>query len=136
MCYSEDRKKVTNMALLKFHDGFHGSYEVGGQTIEIGPDGVKPYDMTYGAVASCMYATFLDHTNEKGVQVGDVEIYIDGRKRTEIPTTLEYVNILMRVSSEEPEEVLKECMDLAMRDCSMVQTVYKVSEIEYKLEKM
>ena len=124
------------MALLKFHDGFNGTYEVGGQTLKIGKDGIKPYDMTYGAVASCMYATFLDHTNAKGLKVGDVEIYIDGRKRKEIPTTLEYVNILMRVGGPESEEALKECMDLAMRDCSMVQTVYKVSEIEYTFEMM
>ena len=61
---------------------------------------------------------------------------LDGRKRKEIPTTLEYVNILMRVGGPESAEALKECMDLAMRDCSMVQTVYKVAEIEYTFEKM
>lgn len=125
------------MAFLKFHDGFNGTYEVGGQTINISRDGVKPYDMTYGAVASCMYATFLDHTNERGLKVGDVEIFIDGRKRKEIPTTLEYVEILMRVQGDPADEAaLKECMDFAIRDCSMVQTVMKVSDLEYKFELM
>ena len=124
------------MALIKFHDGFNGTYEVGGQTIRIAMDGVHPYDMTFGAMASCMYATFLDHTNARNIKVDEVEIYIDGQKRKEIPTTLDHVDILMRVRSSADEAVLKECMDGAMRDCSMIQTVYKVAEIDYSMEMM
>ena len=124
------------MALLKFKNGFNGTYEIGDQTLRIGMDGIKPYDMTFGAMAACMYATFLDQTNARGVKVGEVEVYIDGKKRKEIPTTLEHVDIFMRVQSEAPEEVIKKCMDGAMRDCSMIQTVMKVAVIDYSLEMM
>ena len=47
------------MAELYYHDGFHGSYQIGNQTLSIGKDAIMPYDMTYGAIASCLYATYL-----------------------------------------------------------------------------
>lgn len=121
-------------SVINFHDGFQGEFVVGGQTIKIGRDAVRPYDMTFGALASCMYATFLDWARKKDVTVGDVEVVVTGEKRTEVPTTLAWVNVAMTAESGDSYEAVKECMDLAMRDCSMIQTVAKVAEMTHSLE--
>ena len=120
-------------AVLNFHDGFNGTYEVGGQTINVSRDGVHPYDMTFGTVASCMYATFLDWCREKNVTVGDVQVVVTGEKRAEIPQFLTWVNIDMTAESPDGYDAVKECMDGAIHDCSMVQTVAKVAKITYSL---
>ena len=126
---------MREMAELKYRDGFHGTYEVGGQTLKIGMDAIRPYDMTYGAVASCMWATYLDVTKKKEVSVQGADVSISGFKRKAIPATLERVVIHVTVYSKEPLEKLQECMDLAIKYCSMVQTVAKVAAIEYDIQK-
>ena len=47
------------MAVIQFENGFHGTYHIGEQTLKIGHELIQPYDMTYGAIASCFYATYL-----------------------------------------------------------------------------
>ena len=122
------------MAELYYHDGFHGSYQIGNQTLSIGKDAIMPYDMTYGAIASCLYAAYLGIAKAKDVYVRNAHVSIDGRKRTTVPTTLEYLSIHMVVDTDAEEEAVKACMDQAILNCSMVQTFARVAEIDYSVE--
>ena len=62
-------------------------------TVKIFKDGAKPYDMLLGALGSCFYATFMSIVEKKKLTFDEVDLDISGRKRTEVPTTLEDVNI-------------------------------------------
>ena len=48
------------MAYIEYRNGFNGTYKVGGQTLLIGKEKLMPYDMTYGAIASCLYSISLN----------------------------------------------------------------------------
>lgn len=124
------------MALVKFTDGFNGTYEIGGQTLHIdGEDGIHPYDMTFGAVASCMYATLLDVCENRNIVIRSSDVTVTGEKRTTVPMTLEHVCIRVVTDSDSDLETLQKAMDRTIQACSMVQTVAKVAEIEYHIEK-
>ena len=46
---------------IRFENGFNGELLLDEGSVKIGrtPGGAAPYDMLYGALASCLYATFL-----------------------------------------------------------------------------
>ena len=121
------------MAVIQFENGFHGTYQVGEQTLKIGHELIQPYDMTYGAVASCFYATFLLVAKERGVSISGAEIRVSGRKRTQVPTTLEYLNLRMIPVSTAGREELEACMQEALQKCSMMATIRQVAEIDAAL---
>ena len=57
-------------------------------------------------------------------------IRIDGRKRREVPTTLEYVKLRMVPVSTASMEQLEDCMREALQKCSMMATIRQVAEID------
>lgn len=127
------------MAFIKYENGFHGTYEVNGFTIKIGNEegSVAPYDMTYGAIASCLYATYLNLLTEKHLTIRGADVDISGVKREMIPTTLEDITIKITVYSDEELDVLQYTFNQALATCSMVQTFKHVADIhtEFVLEK-
>ena len=49
------------MAKLVFNGDFNGTYQVRNQKLVLDKeDGLRPYDLTYGAIAGCLYSTFLN----------------------------------------------------------------------------
>jgi len=124
------------MAIVKFEEGFKGTYEVGGQTLEIGMGKILPYDMTYGAIASCFWATCLDKARELGVEVKHAEISVTGHKRQELPTFVDQFRIRVKIDSDASDEQLDECVQYGIDYCSMVQTFCKVAKLEYKWTRM
>ncbi|MCF0114511.1 MAG: OsmC family protein [Erysipelotrichaceae bacterium] len=127
------------MAFIKYENGFHGTYDVNGFTIKIGREegSVAPYDMTYGAIASCLYATYLDLIEEKHLVIKGADIDISGIKREMIPTTLEELTIKITVYSDEELDILQHTFNQALATCSMVQTFKLVATIhtEFILER-
>ena len=121
------------MAAIHFENGFHGVYCVRDQVLEIGSEWIQPYDMTFGAVASCFYATFLGVLKEHGVTVRSAEVTVDGRKRTEVPTTLEYLKLTLQPETDASKEELEACMQEALGKCSMVATIKAVAQVEAEL---
>lgn len=119
------------MAILKYKDGFNGTYVVGDQTLRIGSDAIKPYDMTYGALASCLYATFLGVSKERGLIIISGDLYVDGTKRSTVPTTLEHVIIEAKIETESEMSEVEKAFDEATKRCSMFQTIAKVAEMEW-----
>ncbi len=120
------------MAEIDYHKGFHGTYQIGDQTLIIGKKDIMPYDMTYGAIASCLFATFLGIAKKKDIYVRDAHVSIDGKKRKKTPTTLEYISIRVTVDTDADEEAVKECMGQALLECSMVQTFALIADIDCK----
>lgn len=116
------------MVLVRFHDGFQGSVTVNDQTIRYGKGHVMPYDLTYSAIAGCLYSTFLRECEKEGLSVDHAELNVNGEKRTTVPTTVRKLDIHLLVSSKDPEDRLRDAFHEAMKHCSMVQTFLKVAE--------
>lgn len=123
------------MAIVKFKNGFQGEYQVNDEMIHIGKGKVAPYDMTFGAIASCLYATMLDYLLAHDMKVESADIIVNGTKREEVPTWLTHISILVRVVSSEPMERLEAALQNAYERCSMVQTFAKVAQIDCQIEK-
>lgn len=123
------------MAKIHFEDGFHGTYEAGNQTLTISKEGLLPYDMTYGALAGCLYSNFLKHLSTFGLSVNSTDVLIEGEKRKTVPATLEHVRIVFETDSDADLADLQGCLAEATKTCSMFQMISKVAEMEFTVVK-
>ncbi len=102
-------------------------------TVKIFKDGAKPYDMLLGALGSCFYATFMSIVEKKKLTFDEVDLDISGRKRTEVPTTLEDVNIKMVIKNPSNEQQLLKSAELGAKYCSIYETISKVAKINLEV---
>lgn len=117
---------------LKFDKDFVGEMTSPTGTIKLGSqeNGMKPYHLLFGAVASCFYATFLSVANKMRLSFSNVEIEVNGNKRDETPATLDYVKIEMVVYNGIDEEKLRKAAELGAKYCSIHETISKVAQID------
>lgn len=92
-----------------------------------------PYDMLFGALASCLYYTFSDVIEKKRLIVDEVEIRVTGEKREEVPTTLAWVKIQVDIKSDADVNQLEKSVDLACKYCSIHETIKQVAEITHEV---
>ncbi len=121
---------------VTFDQSFNGEVQTPEATIKVGKgqDKVLPYDMLYGALASCLYSTFLDIAVKKRITYEKVLIEVEGEKRTEIPTTLKWVKVKFKVYHADKSKGLDKALQLATEYCSVYQTISHVAEMSYELE--
>ena len=121
---------------LDFNDGFKGELKAKRGSAKIGSEEgtLEPYDMVFGALGSCLYATFLEIAVKKRISYDSVHIKISGEKREEIPTYLKTTHVELTVVNPEKEKGLEQAMRLATEYCSVYQTLAKVSEMTYELK--
>jgi putative redox protein len=92
--------------------------------------GMKPYHLLFGSIASCFYATFLSVANKMRLSFTDVAIEVSGNKRDETVATLDYVKIEMIIYNGSDETKLSKAAELGAKYCSIHETVSKVADIE------
>lgn len=102
-------------------------------TVKIFKDGAKPYDMLLGALGSCFYATFMSIVEKKKLTFDEVDLDISGRKRAEVPTTLEDVNIKMVIKNPSNEQQLLKSAELGAKYCSIYETISKVAKMNLEV---
>lgn len=117
---------------LKFDSNYVGELTSPTGSIKLGSqdNGMKPYHLLFGALASCFYATFLSVAGKMRLTFTDVEIEVSGNKRDETPATLDQVTIQMVVYNGSDETKLKKAADLGAQYCSIHETVSKVAKID------
>ena len=117
---------------LKFDSNYVGELTSPTGTIKLGSqdNGMKPYHLLFGAIASCFYATFLSVAEKMKVSFTDVDIEVSGNKRDETPATLDQVTIQMVVYNGTDQNKLKRAADLGAQYCSIHGTVSKVANID------
>lgn len=122
----------TDNIKLSFDKNFVGEMTSPTGTIKLGsqPQGMKPYHLLYGALASCFYATFLSVADKMRLSFTDVSIEVSGHKREEVPATLDKVLIDMVIYNGNDQTKLRKAADLGAKYCSIHETVSKVAEIE------
>ena len=118
-----------------FEYDFKGIMKAKNSEIKIGGEigETAPYDMLFGALASCLYSTFLDIAIKKRIQYDKCVIKVDGVKRSEIPMTLETVTVTAEVYNPTKEKGLDEAFRLACDYCSIFATISKVADISTEL---
>lgn len=123
---------------IRFENGFHGELELDSGIVKIGRDAgqAQPYDLLYGALASCLYATFLGILEKKRIQIESTEVVIEGQKRTEVPTTLEkvHITVTIKVDSQVKQESVLKSFELATKHCSVYQTISQVAGMSWEVK--
>ncbi|XMB87003.1 OsmC family protein [Mycoplasmatota bacterium WC44] len=129
---------MANKVQVNFNEAFSGELIAPRGTTKIGSvEGtLAPYDMLLGALSSCVHATFLGICSKKRVAYEAITYNIEGIKREEVPTTLEDVYVRVTITNSDNETKTTSSMELAVKYCSIYQTIAKVAnmhlEIEYK----
>ncbi|MBN2853657.1 MAG: OsmC family protein [Clostridia bacterium] len=94
---------------------------------------LSPYDMMFGALSSCLYATFLGITYKKKISFDSARMIITGEKRETIPTTLKWVNIKIIIKNPEDEDKFTKSFELATKYCSVFETIKQVADMSYEV---
>jgi len=117
---------------VRFTEGFKGELTAKNATVAVGGgEGLlAPYDMLLGALATCLYSTFLDVIEKKRITFDKTDIIITGEKRKTIPMTLEWVNVIIEIKNASDEKGVQKAAQLAAKYCSVYETISKVADMD------
>ena len=124
-------------ATLEFSQPFRGigrndrncTIKIGGKEKEAGP-----YDLLLMSLGSCLYSTFEDIIEKKKLNFEKLEIDISGEKRTEVPTTMEYCNVIFTAKTDENnKKAFIKSLELACKYCSIYNTLSYVAEMHSEM---
>lgn len=118
---------------IYFENTFNGKLVVPKGEVQIGDaaGAVGPYDMLLGALAGCLYSTFLDVVEKKKGSFDSVHIHVEGEKREKVPTTLKWVKVTLSIKGAEVKDKpgMEKAAQLAAKYCSIYQTVSQVADM-------
>lgn len=117
---------------IAYNHGFRGTLKTEKQDVLVGSHetGISPYNMLFGALGSCLYATFLEISRKKQLKYTNCDVIVSGTKREEIPTTLNYVKVELVIHNPSDELGLEKSAKLATKYCSIYETLSKVAQME------
>ncbi len=87
-----------------------------------------PYEYLLGALSGCFYLTML--SIKHSVRWTDVEITVTGIKRDAAPSTLEKTTLAITAEGVTDEEEFRALAKQASEECSIYNTISRVSEME------
>jgi len=116
---------------IKFNEGFKGELIAKNGRAAIGAfeGALSPYDMLLGSLAACLYSTFLEVIEKKKINFNGANVIVTGEKRKEIPTTLEWVNVVIEIKNASNEKGVLKASELAVKYCSVYETISKVAKM-------
>lgn len=122
---------------LKIDDNFVGELESPTGKIPVGDqeNGMQPYHLLFGALASCFYATFLVIAKKKRLSFSNAEVEVSGNKETgkEI-NLLEKITVKLTVSDPSNEKGLIKSAEMGAKFCSIYNTLSRVADIKLIVE--
>lgn len=116
---------------LEFKQKFYGQLVKPDHSINIGQgEGtMAPYELLFGALGSCLHATFMSVAEKKKLSYESVDYDITGEKREKSPTTLKWVKVVVTVKGGNDEQKLTKSAELAAKFCSIYETLSQVAEM-------
>lgn len=116
---------------IKFNNGFNGELISKNSRTAVGVESgqLGSYDMLFGSLAACLYSTFLDVVVKKKITFDEANVVVTGEKRKEIPTTLEWVSVVIEIKNASNEKGINKAADLAAKYCSVYETISKVAKM-------
>jgi len=130
---------MANKIKIEFQNGFSGrASNESGAELQVSPDNWRPYELLFTALASCMYATFLDVINKKKLDYDTVTISIDGEKIDDVPSFLKTADIVFTISGAEKDNEkiaarFEKSLGLAEKYCSIYNTLTKIADLNATL---
>ena len=120
---------------VNFRDGFNGEMTTKKTTSNVGrgEKALAPYDMMLGALATCLYSTFLDVIEKKRITFDEADVIVTGEKRKTVPMTLEWVKVVIEVSNASEEKGIRKAAELAAKYCSVYETISKVADMNIEV---
>lgn len=120
---------------VHFDTHFYGTLDNGEVVEPIGRDHMLPYNLLFGALASCFYSTFLSVAKKKKLEFDEVDIIVEGEKREEVPTVLTYVNMIMTIKGAKgKQEKFVQSAELGAKYCSIHHTISQTCPIELEVK--
>lgn len=116
---------------LEFKDAFYGQLKTPSHEINVGQGEatMAPYELLYGALGSCLHATFMSVAHKKKCSYESVDYHITGEKREKSPTTLKWVKVTMTIKGASDEAQLRKSAELGAKFCSIYETLSQVAEM-------
>lgn len=93
-----------------------------------------PYELLYGALGSCMHATFISIADKMRLKYDDAQYDITGKKRDEVPTMLTDVWVTVTISNPSDEKKLIKAMNLAADYCSIYNTLKNIATMHLDIK--
>ncbi|MDX1359230.1 MAG: OsmC family protein [Clostridia bacterium] len=120
----------------KFNEGFKGQLITKKTAADVGSGekALAPYDMLFGALATCLYSTFLDVIQKKRITFESSNVIVTGEKREDIPTTLKWVNVVIEIKDASNEKGILKAAELAKKYCSVYETISKVAKMNIEVK--
>jgi len=130
-------KEIMNTTDVYFKNKFEGklAFPEGELAIGLEPGTVAPYDMLMGALAGCLYSTFLDVVEKKRGSFEKAEFHIEWEKRTAVPTTLKWVRVKLTIlgADEKDKPGMEKAAKLAAKHCSIYSTISFVADMSMEV---
>ncbi|MBN2504893.1 MAG: OsmC family protein [Bacilli bacterium] len=121
---------------IKWEKGFSGTMTSPNGSIAIGEkeNGMDPYHLLFGALASCFYATFLSIAEKKRLAFASSKVEVSGYKQdTGEVRTLQEVFIKLTLVDPSDEAQLEKAALLGTKFCSVHETISKVAKINLEV---
>ncbi len=127
---------TTDKITLNFSDGYQGEVigPRGKLKIGSGENTFAPYNLLYGALGSCYYATFLAMADKMNLDVIKATVVITGEKLETDLAPLGHVLVDVKITSPSEEKKLIRSAELGAKYCSIYNTLSHVAEMELKIE--
>ena len=94
----------------------------------------SPYDYLFGALSGCLFSTFNDLAKKMRIAWEHVSFDVDGEKRDEPPTTLDWVKVTVKATGVDDQGKFTKAFETATRYCSIYTTISKVAKMEWTVE--
>ncbi len=91
-----------------------------------------PYEYLLGALSGCFYSTLASFERKSSWK--EVTIDVTGIKRDRVPTTLEKTVLAITVTGAEDREEFEALVRKAAEECSIYNTISRVSSMEWTIE--
>lgn len=127
---------VVQPVKLEFSDRYDGWLEAPNGKIRLGETegAFLPYNMVLGSLGACFYMTFLSIVEKKRLTFSGSTLEITGKKREEVPQTLESVHIQMQIRNASDQKQFLRSVELGAKYCSVHETISKVADIKIDVE--
>ena len=91
-----------------------------------------PYEYLLGALAGCYVSTLYGYDRKTNIE--KIDVSVQGIKQDIVPTTLERTTITIKAYGVDDKEEFSNLAKRATMDCSIYQTIAKVSKMILNIE--
>ncbi|QWC00399.1 OsmC family protein [Mycoplasmatota bacterium] len=122
--------------ILKWDYDFKGEIIApsGKANLGLADDGLQPYNLLFGALGSCFYATFLSVAKKMRLTFDDASVEVSGFKSDPEMKVLDNVEMTLEIKNPSDKDRLTKAAKLGTQYCSIHEMVSKSAKIKLNVE--